>query len=61
MDPDHWDCFERGKTHVLAEFHKNNLDIWGHSRKRIPKSYSCITDPNNTDTDQQLFFRYGIL
>ena len=28
-DLDFWDCLEG--THLIAEFHKNDLGTWGHS------------------------------
>ena len=32
-DLDFQDCFAREKAHLIAEFHKTDLDILGHSRK----------------------------
>ena len=42
MDLDLWDWFRKGKTHIIAKFHKTDLIICSHSREWKTPSYSRI-------------------
>ena len=46
MDPDFWDCVKREKLHLIAEFHKMDLEIRGHSEIKTLKPIDMMVFQN---------------
>ena len=40
MNLNHWNCFRKEKTNILAECHKIDADIWDRLEEGIDPSYN---------------------